>query len=95
MHFHFSTVDGGFSQWTAFGSCSISCGIGFKYRTRLCNTPAPAHGGKDCEGDLREAMSCNGDHCKGRFFDFPNDSSCIANAITFYKNLLGSLKKNV
>lgn len=45
-------VDGG---WTPFGECSTTCEEGKK--TRKCENPAPANGGKDCVGSPNE--SCN------------------------------------
>ncbi|XP_065056205.1 uncharacterized protein LOC135684538 [Rhopilema esculentum] len=62
---HPCPIDGGFSEWSRFSNCSVLCGIGFKYRSRQCNNPAPENGGKDCEGELTEAAECNPIHCKG------------------------------
>eukprot|EP00808_Paulinella_micropora_P014698 g71076.t1 len=45
-------VDGG---WTAFGSCSSSCGEGTQSRT--CTNPAPSGGGADCVGAT--SQTCN------------------------------------
>ncbi|XP_067654313.1 SCO-spondin-like isoform X2 [Haliotis asinina] len=47
-------VDGGVSQWSAFNDpgCSVTCGstaTKFITRTRLCNSPPPSNGGRDCE----------------------------------------------
>eukprot|EP00794_Sanderia_malayensis_P011287 gene11287-12468_t len=71
-------VDGGFSEWSKFGSCSVSCGSGFKYRTRLCNNPLPAYNGTDCVGDLREALHCVIEHCKvdGGFSEWSAYGTC-------------------
>ena len=30
-------------------------------RTRKCDSPAPAHGGKDCQGPAQETRKCNED----------------------------------
>eukprot|EP00808_Paulinella_micropora_P006534 g17887.t1 len=45
-------VDGG---WTAFGSCSSSCGEGTQSRT--CTNPAPSGGGANCVGAT--SQTCN------------------------------------
>ena len=52
-------VDG---QWTEFGpwsSCSVSCGSGTKSRDRNCTNPAPTHDGKNCKGSKTESKTCN------------------------------------
>ncbi|CAH1773254.1 unnamed protein product, partial [Owenia fusiformis] len=56
-------VDGGYGPWSDFGECSKTCGGGTQNRTRLCNNPEPANGGKDCEGPSIETRSCNENSC--------------------------------
>jgi len=51
-------LDGRFSDWSEWGQCSVSCGVGEATRTRLCNNPAPAYGGLECEGDTIETKEC-------------------------------------
>ena len=34
-------------------------------KTRACNNPAPAFGGKTCEGPSVVTQSCNTQHCPG------------------------------
>ena len=51
-------VDGKWSTWSMFSSCSKSCGEGRKQRIRLCNSPSPLYGGKSCEGDKVDVRSC-------------------------------------
>lgn len=57
---HPCPVSGRFSKWTAFSSCQTDgdCGQGIKTRTRKCNNPSPAYGGKHCEGAMSETHSC-------------------------------------
>ncbi|XP_078658305.1 angiopoietin-1 receptor-like [Branchiostoma floridae x Branchiostoma belcheri] len=51
-------VDGGWSPWTNWSPCSVSCGKGTRTRTRTCDNPSPAYGGQDCEGAARETQTC-------------------------------------
>ncbi|KAK6975999.1 hypothetical protein BgiMline_022392, partial [Biomphalaria glabrata] len=55
-------IDGGWSQWTTWTSCSVTCGSGRKSRFRICNEPTPKHGGRFCSGDPVEWMPCEV-HC--------------------------------
>jgi len=56
-------VDGGFSQWSKYGQCTLTCGGGLRVRERSCTKPSPAHGGKDCDGLTQETESCNSQSC--------------------------------
>ena len=42
--------DGEWSEWGGWSECSKTCGGGVQYRERNCSNPAPANGGKECEG---------------------------------------------
>ena len=77
----FILVDGGWSPWKQWSTCSKSCGWGNKKRIRVCNDPAP-QGGKPCQTDGTshlETLACQ---------DFPCPSGSIYTKIT---NLLISL----
>ncbi|XP_035685697.1 SCO-spondin-like [Branchiostoma floridae] len=52
-------VDGGWSDWSPWSSCSVTCGNGTETRDRSCTNPAPAHGGADCVGPDQEAQDCD------------------------------------
>ncbi|XP_056893820.1 hemicentin-1 isoform X2 [Takifugu flavidus] len=56
-------VDGKWSSWVSWGACSVSCGGGTRQRTRLCASPAPQHGGRQCEGSDVHIDFCNSDPC--------------------------------
>ncbi|XP_053341492.1 hemicentin-1 [Clarias gariepinus] len=56
-------VDGKWSSWLSWGACSVSCGGGNRQRTRLCASPAPKHGGRQCEGNDVHVDFCNSDPC--------------------------------
>ncbi|XP_062620811.1 uncharacterized protein LOC134282421 isoform X1 [Saccostrea cucullata] len=51
-------IDGGWSRWSQWGSCSVTCGTGKVSRSRLCNNPSPLHGGLFCEGEPIEWKPC-------------------------------------
>ncbi|KAI4563342.1 hypothetical protein MJT46_010951, partial [Ovis ammon polii x Ovis aries] len=56
-------VPGGFSQWSAWRPCSVTCGKGIQKRSRLCNNPSPANGGKPCQGSDSEMQNCHHKPC--------------------------------
>ncbi|XP_022799542.1 SCO-spondin-like [Stylophora pistillata] len=56
-------VDGGWSDWSEWNSCSKSCGTGLQERSRSCTQPAPLHSGKPCEGESLENRGCNTHSC--------------------------------
>eukprot|EP00064_Thunnus_orientalis_P020663 superscaffoldBa00005807_g20806 len=56
-------VDGKWSSWVSWGACSVSCGGGTRQRTRLCASPNPQHGGRQCEGNDVHIDFCNSDPC--------------------------------
>ncbi|KAM9451435.1 A disintegrin and metalloproteinase with thrombospondin motifs 2 isoform 1-T1 [Clarias gariepinus] len=62
--------DGHWGQWTKFGSCSRSCGGGVRFRTRQCDNPIPANGGRTCYGNNYEFQLCNTDECDKDLADF-------------------------
>ena len=49
-----SLVDEKWSAWESWSTCSKTCGNGSRIRVRLCNNPAPALEGKDCEGERKK-----------------------------------------
>lgn len=56
-------VDGGYGEWSDWTECSASCGGGYQTRTRLCDSPAPDHGGNDCEGASTDCQLCGMEMC--------------------------------
>ena len=60
-------VDGNYSEWSEYSSCSVTCGEGTRHRQRACNNPAPSSGGKSCfEGGLGpdiQTVACSGPPC--------------------------------
>ncbi|KAL4223254.1 scavenger receptor [Mactra antiquata] len=51
-------VNGGWALWSAWDSCSHSCGIGLQGRTRHCSNPSPSHGGLQCQGNPTDVEAC-------------------------------------
>ncbi|KAF8767227.1 CUB and sushi domain-containing protein 3 [Argiope bruennichi] len=57
-------VNGGWSEWSKWDSCSTGCGEGTTNRYRSCNNPIPRNGGKSCEGYSEETKICfSGEEC--------------------------------
>ncbi|XP_068700145.1 uncharacterized protein [Montipora foliosa] len=58
-------LDGSYNDWSAWTTCSMSCGGGVKFRHRNCTNPPPMHGGRDCSliGPSTESDSCNSEPC--------------------------------
>ena len=55
-------VDGGFSDWSQWSPCLSTCssnGGQTITRSRLCNSPPPMNGGKDCVGQrVENVVAC-------------------------------------
>ena len=43
-------VNGGWSSWSAWTECSLTCGIGVQEKLRFCTNPKPQGGGDLCHG---------------------------------------------
>ncbi|KAJ7370527.1 Hemicentin-1 [Desmophyllum pertusum] len=52
-------VNGGWSPFGRWGSCSLTCGGGIQDRLRACNNPLPAFGGTPCDGPDVESRFCH------------------------------------
>lgn len=50
----------GWSTWTDWGACSVTCGGGTQIRYRYCSQPP-------CIGFNKEKRKCNIFSCKGKF----------------------------
>lgn len=59
-------VNGKWSPWSIFGQCTKTCGGGVKHRSRKCDNPAPANGGKNCRGPSKQSHECNTFPCPGK-----------------------------
>ena len=59
-------VDGQWSAWNAWGSCSKKCGTGSQTSTRTC--VGQAFGGKACAGSTSKSQSCNTQACQAKCY---------------------------
>lgn len=64
-----SNDEGGWGEWSAWSSCSVSCGTGQQYRTRLCDR-------NDCDGPAKMARACNTHPCKGEWGCWSDWGTC-------------------
>lgn len=75
-------VNGGWSTWSPFGACSQTCGQtpGKMERRRVCNSPEPKNGGKQCEGESTDEQDCGVNPCEeaqdGKWSEWSEWSSC-------------------
>ncbi|XP_072315777.1 A disintegrin and metalloproteinase with thrombospondin motifs 2-like, partial [Eucyclogobius newberryi] len=67
---HMLRTHGSWGEWSPFGSCSRSCGSGLQFRTRICDSPRPANGGRTCFGNSYEFRLCNQDTACPALTDF-------------------------
>jgi hypothetical protein len=65
-----STVDGKWTSWGSYGSCTVTCGGGTQRRSRTCSNPAPKYLGKDCPGSTVSSRSCSTHHCPSEYSVF-------------------------
>lgn len=77
-NYHHCPIDGGFSVWSIWSPCSVTCGGGSSRRSRSCSNPSPLYGGKNCNGDKGEIVLCNTHHCPidGKYGDWSSWSKC-------------------
>ena len=67
--FYSVTVDGGWSRWSVWTTCTKSCESGTQTRSRSCTQPPPQHGGRTCPGAARDQRVCNTQSCPGMQFN--------------------------
>ena len=54
-------------QWSAWDTCSVTCGGGTQDRQRSITQEA-LYGGNECIGENQETQSCNSNGCPGTNF---------------------------
>lgn len=62
------SVDGDWSEWGFWGTCSVTCSNGTSVRNRTCSNPAPRYGGKNCTGLFTDTQDCIQAACKSKWF---------------------------
>jgi len=60
-------VNGDWSTWSQWGSCSVTCSNGTRTRERKCDRPVPAYGGRACVGERYESATCFEVECPGEW----------------------------
>ena len=58
-------VDGSWSEWGNWSTCSHTCGGGVRSRYCNCSDPVPQYGGDDCAGSEWDTDQCNTNPCPG------------------------------
>ena len=86
----YAVVNGGYTQWSNWLSCSQTCGGGQQVRTRSCTSPSPANGGLTCLqqnlGTETDIQLCNTQACSGNWSSFLRRNICsISFPINFAK----------
>ncbi|XP_043102444.1 properdin-like [Puntigrus tetrazona] len=54
----FCPDDGNWGAWTGSTPCSVTCGVGQQTQRRKCDSPKPAHGGRQCRGEDQKTGVC-------------------------------------
>lgn len=62
----YCVMNGGWSEWSTWSSCSKTCGPSHRFRRRSCNNPAPKHNGSECDGENVEFDDCKLPPCIDR-----------------------------
>jgi len=76
------SVPGGYTDWSSWGECSVTCGGGVQKRTRTCTNPPPSGGGPNCIeqnlGPAEEVQACNKGDCSvpGGYTDWSSWGEC-------------------
>ncbi|CAM4811019.1 unnamed protein product [Rotaria magnacalcarata] len=68
------SVNGGWSPWTPWSSCSHTCGLGVEYQQRTCTNPKPDFGGKHCLGVRKRYRTCQISSCKTSTVNYKHES---------------------
>lgn len=73
---YLAIVNGNWGEWTGYEACTASCGGGYQYRMRLCDSPKAQDGGLTCllsdNSGYRSVLErtsrqCNAKPCPGKF----------------------------
>ncbi|XP_026080784.1 A disintegrin and metalloproteinase with thrombospondin motifs 2-like [Carassius auratus] len=78
--------DGNWGMWSEFGACSRPCGRGLQFRTRACDNPLPANGGRSCSGPSYQFQMCNTHECEDPYHDYRAEQCRIMDNKFEYQN---------
>lgn len=56
-------IDGRYTPWSQWSTCSVTCGSGIRKRQRTCTDPKPSCNGKSCRGCAVDTQVCNTQPC--------------------------------
>ncbi|XP_039272009.2 A disintegrin and metalloproteinase with thrombospondin motifs 7-like isoform X1 [Styela clava] len=86
-------IDGGWGTWSAWSSCSRTCGIGVSSSIRYCENPLPQNGGEYCVGERKRYKTCSKWRCrKGAGSMTFREQQCASFNNVKYKNMTFSWK---
>ena len=58
-------IDGGYTEWSEWSSCSVTLGSGLQRQSRTCTNPKPEGNGKTCKeqglGPAEQTQACDAD----------------------------------
>ncbi|XP_076878106.1 A disintegrin and metalloproteinase with thrombospondin motifs 2 isoform X2 [Brachyhypopomus gauderio] len=78
--------DGNWGMWSEFGACSRPCGRGLQFRTRACDNPRPANGGRSCSGSNYQFQVCNSHDCEDPYHDGRAEQCSVMDSKFDYHN---------
>uniref|UniRef100_A0A8C1V3F2 A disintegrin and metalloproteinase with thrombospondin motifs 2-like n=1 Tax=Cyprinus carpio TaxID=7962 RepID=A0A8C1V3F2_CYPCA len=79
-------LDGNWGTWSEFGACSRPCGRGLQFRTRDCDNPLPANGGRTCSGPSYQFQMCNTHECEDLYHDYRAEQCSMMDNKFEYQN---------
>ena len=66
LYFINKAINGGWTRWSGWTSCNVTCGGGVQTRLRFCSNPLPVCGGSDCRDVPVGYKTCNDICCRKR-----------------------------
>ncbi|CAF1645569.1 unnamed protein product, partial [Adineta ricciae] len=81
-------IDGKFTEWSTWSTCSKPCDSGVQYRNRSCTNPTPSCNGKACTGNSYQTQVCHSHPCEsnctnGKIYDeCANDCDRTCDSLT-------------
>ncbi|XP_039268950.2 hemicentin-1-like [Styela clava] len=94
--------DGGWSEWSEWTPCLVTCGSGIRNRKRTCTNPVPQYNGKFCDDDSTQTDQCSLQPCPdgprtaiGTLYGNVNDVPIIGSSILSHGTPIGDDKVRV